>query len=279
MEIQWFPGHMAKTRRKLVDQLCWVDAVLEVADARIPVSSRNPLLRDLVGDKPRIILLNKADLADEGMTDCWRHELARENREGMVLAVSAATGLGMKKIVPQLELLLAKKMKALADKGVRPRPCRVMVVGIPNIGKSSLINRLTAAARAKTGGKPGVTRDSQWVRVHDRVDLLDTPGMLWPKFDDPEAGLRLAATGAVRDEVYDLEELAQWLLDWLKAEYPRDVGRYGAVESPEEVTLEALGRRRGHLVGDGAVDCYKTAQMVLKDFRAGRIGRITLDRR
>ncbi|MDR2736755.1 MAG: ribosome biogenesis GTPase YlqF, partial [Gracilibacteraceae bacterium] len=262
MEIQWFPGHMAKTRRKLVDQLCWVDAVLEVADARIPVSSRNPLLRDLVGDKPRIILLNKADLADEGMTDRWHHELARENREGMVLAVSAATGLGMKKIVPQLELLLAKKMKALADKGVRPRPCRVMVVGIPNIGKSSLINRLTAAARAKTGGKPGVTRDSQWVRVHERVDLLDTPGMLWPKFDDPEAGLRLAATGAVRDEVYDLEELAQWLLDWLKAEYPQEVGRYGAVESPEEVTLEALGRRRGCLVGDGAIDCYKTAQMV-----------------
>ncbi|MCL1791940.1 MAG: ribosome biogenesis GTPase YlqF [Peptococcaceae bacterium] len=275
MNIQWFPGHMTKTKRKLVEQLCWVDAVLEVADARIPVSSRNPLLQDLIGDKPRIVLLNKADLADESETNRWRHDLARE---GIVLAVSATTGLGMKKIVPQVELLLAKKMKGLTDKGVRPRPFRVMVIGIPNIGKSSLINRMTAAARAKTGDKPGVTRDNQWIRVHDRVDLLDTPGMLWPKFDDPEAGRRLAATGAVRDEVYDLEELARWLLDWLKSEYPSEVGRYGVAEEPQEVTLETLGRRRGCLIGNGAVDCYKSAQMVLKDFRAGKIGRISLDR-
>ena len=274
MDIQWYPGHMAKTKKKLIDQLHWVDAVLEVADARIPMGSRNPLLLDLIGDKPKIVLLNKTDLADEPMTERWRHKLAQE---GIALAVSAATGLGIKKIVPQIELLLAKKMKVLTDKGVRPRACRIMVIGIPNIGKSSLINRLTAGAKAKTGCKPGVTRDNQWIRVHERVDLLDTPGMLWPKFDDQEAGRRLAVTGAVRDEVFDCEELALWLLEWLKTNYPQELSRYGAPLLCQELSLESLGRQRGCLIGSGLVDCHKMAQIFLKDFRAGKVARATLE--
>jgi ribosome biogenesis GTPase A len=299
MDIQWFPGHMAKTRKKIIEQLRWVDAVLEVADARVPVSSRNPLLGELIGNKPRIVLLNKADLADEGMTDLWRSKLACE---GMALPVSASTGLGMKKIVPHIERLLAEKMKALADKGVRPRPFRIMVAGIPNIGKSTIINRMTAGAKAKTGNKPGVTRDNQWIRVHERVDLLDTPGMLWPKFDDQEAGRKLAVTGAIRDEVFDQEELALWLLEWMKTNYPRELMKYGGVPAASKetinvseetakdseetsaisgetsaVSLVTLGRRRGLLRGQGEVDCFKMAQILLKDFRAGKIGNVTLE--
>ncbi|MCL1916790.1 MAG: ribosome biogenesis GTPase YlqF [Peptococcaceae bacterium] len=273
MDIQWFPGHMAKTRKKLIDQLRWVDIVLEVADARLPMSSRNPLLCDLIGEKPKILLLNKADLADAQKTDRWRSKLVLEST---TLAVSASTGLGMKKIVPQIELLLAGKMKALAQKGVRPRAVRVMVVGIPNIGKSSLINRLTAGARAKTGNKPGVTRDSQWIRVHERVDLLDTPGMLWPKFEDQEAGRRLAVTGAIRDETFDVEELALWLLEWLKTCYPQELGRYGGQEA-QEISLKMLGHRRGCLIGGGEVDDVKIAHILLKDFRDGKIARVTLE--
>jgi len=274
MDIQWFPGHMAKTKKKLIEQLRWVDAVLEVADARLPISSRNPLLSDLMGNKPKIIILNKADLADEEQTQGWCSRLAPE---GMVLAVSATTGLGIKKIVPHLDLLLSGKMKALADKGLRPRPFRIMVAGIPNIGKSSLINRLTAGAQAKTGNKPGVTRAAQWIRVHERIELLDTPGMLWPKFEDQEVGRYLAVTGAIRDETVDQESLAQWLLEWLMAYYPDALVRYARLEG-EEITLAGIGRRRGCFLSGGVVDLFKTAQIVLKDFRAGRIARVTFDR-
>ena len=200
MNIQWYPGHMARTKRKLEEQLRWVDVVLELADARLPLSSRNPLLRKLLGHKPSLLLLNKSDLADRAKTAEWLEKLEKESP---VLAISAQTNANIRNIIPLIEGLMKDKTQRMEKKGIIGRPIRAMVVGIPNIGKSSLINRLTGGSHAKTGNKPGVTRGNQWIRIHERVELLDTPGMLWPKFEDPEIGRKLAATGAIKDEAFD----------------------------------------------------------------------------
>lgn len=273
MSIQWFPGHMAKARRLLSEQLRWVDVVVELGDARLPESSRNPLLQELLGAKPRVVLLNKTDLADPQWTEGWLKELRKTSP---VLAVSATAGLGVGKIVPELERLMADKLDRLAAKGVRTRSIRAMVVGIPNIGKSSLINQLVGSPKAKTGNKPGVTRGNQWIRIHEKVELLDTPGLLWPKFEDPEVGKKLAAAGAIRDEVLNLEELSEWLLEWLKEYYPPVLKRYNAEIST--LTLEEVGRSRGCLVKGGQVDRLKAAQIFLREFRSGALGKVTLDR-
>lgn len=272
MSIQWFPGHMAKAKRLLSDQLRWVDVVIELGDARMPESSRNPLLQELLGAKPKMILLNKADLADPQWTERWLKELRKKNP---VLAVSATAGSGVGKIVPELERIMAGKNDRLATKGVRARSIRAMVVGIPNIGKSSLINQLIGSSKAKTGNKPGVTRGNQWIRIHEKVELLDTPGLLWPKFEDPEVGKKLAAAGAIRDEVLNLEELSEWLLGWLKEYYPTMLNRYTTDVST--VTLEEIGRSRGCLVKGGQVDLLKAAQIFLREFRSGALGKVTLD--
>ena len=272
MNIQWYPGHMAKAKKLLAQQLRWVDVVIELGDARLPESSRNPLLNGLLGDKPKLLLLNKNDLADNSWTDRW---LAKLKEEGPVLAASAVTGAGVSRIVPILERLTAAKQSQLADKGVRPRLIRAMVVGIPNIGKSSLINQLTGGAQARTGNKPGVTRGNQWIRIHERVELLDTPGLLWPKFEDPVVGRKLAAVGAVKDEVFDLEELTLWLLHWLEEFYPDSLNRYR--KGTEEISLEAIGQKRGCLIQGGRVDTLKAAQIFLREFRGGQVGKITLD--
>lgn len=273
MSIQWFPGHMAKARRLLSEQLRWVDVVVELGDARLPESSRNPLLQELLGAKPRVVLLNKTDLADPQWTEGWLKELRKTSP---VLAVSATAGLGVGKIVPELERLMADKLDRLAAKGVRTRSIRAMVVGIPNIGKSSLINQLVGSPKAKTGNKPGVTRGNQWIRIHEKVELLDTPGLLWPKFEDPEVGKKLAAAGAIRDEVLNLEELSEWLLEWLKEYYPAVLKRYHSETST--LTLEEVGRSRGCLVKGGQVDRLKAAQIFLREFRSGALGKVTLDR-
>lgn len=273
MSIQWFPGHMAKAKRLLLDQLKWVDVVLELGDARLPESSRNPLLQHVLGSKPKIVLLNKSDLADPQWTEVWLRELRKTNP---VLAVSATAGLGVGKIVPELERLMADKQDRMAAKGVRARSIRAMVVGIPNIGKSSLINQLIGSSKAKTGNKPGVTRGNQWIRIHDKVELLDTPGLLWPKFEDPEIGNKLAAAGAIRDEVLNLEELSEWLLKWLKEYYPNSLERY--TQDTAQLTLEGIGRSRGCLVKGGQVDVLKAAQIFLREFRSGALGKMTLDR-
>jgi ribosome biogenesis GTPase A len=273
MSIQWFPGHMAKARRLLTDQLKWVDVVIELADARIPVSSRNPMLHQLLGNKPTLMLLNKADLADPGWTQKWLENLRASSP---AYAVSATSGVGVKQIVPTLETMVRAKQAKLAEKGIRPQMIKVMIVGIPNIGKSSLINQLTGGAQVKVGNKPGVTRGNQWVRIHDRVELLDTPGMLWPKFEDPEVGRKLAALGAIRDEVFDLEELSIWIIDWLKTNSPKSLNRYQ--NNDEDVTLESLGRKRGCLIHGGRVDTLKAAQIFLRDLRMGQLGSITMDR-
>ncbi len=273
MGIQWFPGHMAKARRLLAEQLQVVDVVIELADARIPLSSRNPILKELLGTKPRLLLLNKADLADESWTQRWLRVL---QDDATALAVSATTGQGFRRIIPELERLASGQMAKLAAKGVRPRSMRIMVVGIPNIGKSTLINQLAGGAKAKAGNKPGVTRGNQWIRIHEKVELLDTPGLLWPKFEDPQVGLKLAATGAIKDEVFNQEELAEWLLEWLETHQIEALAAYQA--KGVELTLEGIGRARGCLVQGGEVDRLKAAQQILRDFRQGRLGHSTLDR-
>lgn len=273
MSIQWFPGHMAKAKRLLLEQLKWVDAVIELGDARLPLSSRNPLLQELVGLKPKLVILNKADLADPTFTDKWVTELKKESP---VLPASAITGAGVGKIVPYLEQATAAQSARLAAKGIRPRPIRAMVVGIPNIGKSSLINQLTGGAQAKTGNKPGVTRGNQWIRIHERLELLDTPGILWPKFEDQETGRKLAAAGAIKDDILDLEELAEWLIKWLEQYYPQSLERYKL--AAREISLETVGRARGCLVRGGNVDTLKAAQIFMREFRMGTLGKITMDR-
>ncbi len=272
MSIQWFPGHMAKARRLLTEQLKWVDVVIELGDARLPISSRNPLLDELLGKKPRLLILNKVDLADPVWTENWVEALKKTSP---VFPVSATTGTGISKIIPQIERLAAPLQAQLQKKGVRPRLVRVMVVGIPNIGKSSLINQLTGGAQAKTGNKPGVTRGNQWIRIHDKVELLDTPGMLWPKFEDQDIGRKLAAVGAVKDEVFDLEELAHWLLAFLQETYPETISKYKSQAG--EVSLDTIGKVRGCLVQGGKVDTLKAAQIFLREFRSGSLGRVTLD--
>lgn len=272
MSIQWFPGHMAKTKRLLLEQLKWVDVVLELADARIPVSSRNPLLHKLLGNKARLLLLNKADLADPNWTSKWLKHL---KESGPVYAISASTGVGVKQILPELERMVHAKQTKQAEKGIRQQMIRVMIVGIPNIGKSSLINQLTGGAQAKVGNKPGVTRGNQWVRIHERVELLDTPGMLWPKFEDLDVGRKLAALGAIKDEVFDIEELSAWIIDWLNLYSPHSLSRYQNEES--KVTLESLGRKRGCLISGGRVDTLKAARIFLREFRIGQLGPISMD--
>ena len=273
MTIQWFPGHMAKARRLLLEQLQWVDVVLELADARIPVSSRNPMLNKLLGNKPRLLLLNKVDLADPNWTAKWLKHL---RVSGPAYAVSATTGLGIKQIVPELERMVLAKQARQAEKGIRRQMIKVMIVGIPNIGKSSLINQLTGGAQAKVGNKPGVTRGNQWVRIHDRVELLDTPGMLWPKFEELDVGRKLAALGAIKDDVFDIEELSTWIIDWLMLHSPKALARYQSSDNLE-VTLESLGRKRGCLIHGGRVDTLKAAQIFLRELRMGQLGPITMD--
>lgn len=273
MNIQWYPGHMAKTKRKLEEQLHWVDAVIELGDARLPVSSRNPLLKKLLGSKPSLLLLNKNDLADKSRTGKWLEKLAQE---GPVLTVSVSTGAGLARLFPLLEELMAAKKEYLAAKGIQSRPTRAMVVGIPNSGKSSLINRLSGRASTKTGNKPGVTRGNQWIRIHNTLDLLDTPGMLWPKFDDPLVGRKLAVTGAIRDEVYDQEELASWLLDWLKENYSLELTGHYKIPL-NDLDLNSIGRTRGCLLSGGRIDTLKASQGFLKEFRTGKIAQVTMD--
>jgi len=272
MSIQWFPGHMAKARRLLTEQLRWVDVVIELADARIPFSSRNPMLINLIGNKPKLILLNKADLAEPLWTAKWLEKL---RVSGPVYAVSATSGSGIRQIVPELESMFKAKQAKQAQKGIRPQMIKVMIVGIPNIGKSSLINQLTGGSQAKTGNKPGVTKGNQWIRIHERVELLDTPGMLWPKFEDPEAARKLAILGAVKDEVFDNEELSIWMIDWLTKYFPKTLQRYQ--KSEMEVTLESIGRQRGCLLHGGRVDVLKAAQIFLRELRSGQLGPLTMD--
>ncbi|MGI6737394.1 MAG: ribosome biogenesis GTPase YlqF [Anaerovoracaceae bacterium] len=271
--INWYPGHMKKTRALIRDNLRLVDCVVELLDARIPVSSRNPVLDELIGGKPRLTVLNKADLADEAVTERWLAALRGGGEQA--LAMNCLQGKG--------GALLSALSRLRAERGGRraARPFRMMVVGVPNVGKSSLLNRLTGRRSTRTGSRPGVTRGKQWLTLRSGMQLLDTPGILWPKFEDPQVGLHLAFCGAIKDDIVDPTELALELLRLLTALYPQLLRqRYGLAELPQETAalLEAIAARRGFLLPGGRVDTERCARTVLDEFRRGVLGRITLER-
>lgn len=279
MDIQWFPGHMAKTRRQIKEDLKLVDVIIELLDARIPFSSRNPDINTITGGKPRLIVLNKSDLADPVLTRTWEGIFFKTGLPAV--AVDSLSGRGIRLVPVLVQKLTAAKMAALASSGRRPRPARCMVVGIPNVGKSFFINRLAGRSVTKTEDRPGITRGRQWIRLAGGLDLMDTPGVLWPKFEDASVSFRLAATGAIKEDIYDMNTVAGNLLKWLSENYPHALReRYKLPEElpegPEEL-LRAVGSRRGFLTAGGNADTLKAAQVVLKEFRGGKLGRFTLE--
>ena len=278
MDINWFPGHMAKTKREMKQNLKLVDAVIEIRDARIIRSSKNPEVDDICGSKPRIILLNKNDLSEDSVTKKWIKYLSDKNIKA--LAVNSNTGQGIKSIKPLLNELLKEKHDRMKNKGISGITDRVMVVGIPNVGKSSFINKMAKNSIAKTGDKPGVTRSKQWIKTKLGIELMDTPGILWPKLESQETQLHLAFTGAIKDEIMDIEELALSLLKDLCEKYPkRLMDRYKLSELSEDplVNMDNIARKRGAIVSGGKIDYNRVSVIILDEFRGGKLGPISLE--
>jgi ribosome biogenesis GTPase A len=279
MAINWFPGHMAKTRREIKENLKLVDAVIEIRDARIPRSSANPEVDELCGEKPRIILLNKADLAESKVTDMWIKHLTNSNIK--VIPCNSITGAGLRNIKPLLNELLAEKHERKSAKGIVNIVDRVMVIGIPNVGKSSFINKMAKNSIAKTGDKPGVTRSRQWIKTKLGIELMDTPGILWPKLESDETQFNLAFTGAIKDEIMDIDELSVKLVDVLAKNYPdRLMSRYKLTslsDDPAE-NLEMIGRKRGAVMSGGRIDYNRIAVLLLDELRGGKLGNISFER-
>ena len=290
ISVQWFPGHMAKTRRIMTKSLGLVDAVVEIIDARIPFSSRNPEMDRLVGKKPRLIILNKSDAADEAVTARWLDFFKR--RGASAIAADCKSGRGVNRFIPALKELLKDKIDKWQSSGMVGRPIRIMIVGIPNVGKSSFINRLSGKRSAKVEDRPGVTRGKQWVSLSQGLELLDMPGVLWPKFDDKQVGENLAFTGAIKDNIMDIEYLACRLLQLLYNDYSdRIIERYGIELDGIEQDLNSLsdlsegfeilnriGKKRGFLISGGEVNTERAAITVVDEFRAGKLGRISLEK-
>ena len=277
--IQWFPGHMAKTRRKIKEILPLIDAVAEVVDARIPLSSRNPEIKELIENKPHIILLNKCDMADSTATEKWINFYKAQGITA--IAIDCKSGKGLNFFKNTVKTVLADKLEVYAKKGMIGKPLRVMVVGIPNVGKSSFINRIAGGGKAKVENRPGVTRGNQWFTIDKQLELLDTPGVLWPKFEDQTVGEHLAFTGAVKDRILDVELLAMRLLECLAANYPDLLEkRYGELD----FTLDSydllclIGKKRGMVIRGGETDTERAANMLLEEYRNCKIGFITLER-
>lgn len=278
--LQWFPGHMAKTRRLIEENLKMIDVVVEILDARIPFSGRNPLFNDIIKNKPRLVVMNKYDLADTAVTDLWVKWYAKQGIK--VIPISCNTGMGVNKIAGEARALIQDKLDKDAERG-RNRNVRIMMVGIPNVGKSTLINKLSGKASAKTGDKPGVTRGKQWIRLKDGLELLDTPGILAPKFEDQQIAHNLAYTGAIKDEIMETELLAYSLLEYLRDNYADLLAkRYKLDKDISEMkgyeVLEYIGRKRGFVISGGEIDLERAAKMVLDEFRGAVIGRITLEK-
>lgn len=281
VDIQWFPGHMAKTRRLMKENLPLVDVVVEITDARVPASSRNPEMKNLVGGKPRVVVLNKCDMADEALTAEW---IEYYRTKGVrAVAMDCRSGKGLNKLVPTVKEVMKKELEKRAAKGMEGKPIRMMIVGIPNVGKSSFINRVAGGKRAKVEDRPGVTRGKQWVTLEKGIDLLDMPGVLWPKFDDKTVGEHLAFTGAIKDDILDTELLAMRLADLLNREYHSLLcERYRLTDEetagiePYEL-LSLIGAKRGMKISGGEVDTERAAAMLLDEFRGGKIGRMTLE--
>lgn len=278
--IQWFPGHMTKTNRKIAESLKLIDIVAEIVDARVPQSSRNPDLDELVLSKPRIIILNKSDMADPNKTREWIDFYKKQNI--FALSVDCKSGKGVNLFVPTIKNILKEKIEKAKIRGIN-KNLKVMIVGVPNVGKSSFINRLSSGKKAKVEDRPGVTRGNQWFTISKDVELLDTPGVLWPKFEDMSVGEKLAFTGAIKDQIMDVEQLAVRLLEYLNENYRASLVQRYKLENFElseksgAELLEIIGKKRGMLVSGGEIDIERVSIMLLDEFRSAKLGRITLD--
>lgn len=278
MNINWYPGHMKKTRESIEKNLPLVDIVFELIDARIPISSRNPIIDDILGNKPRIVILNKSDLASEEGNKVWEEFFLKKNL--ITVCINALSGKGIDRLIKLSNELYKEKRHGFEKKGIINKPIRVMILGIPNVGKSTLINTLAKKKSAKTGNKPGITKSNQWIKTKSNLELLDTPGILWPKFEDKRVGLHLAFTGAIKDEILDIETLALKLIEILAKNFPNLLKNRYNVEIDNKSYLqvmEEIGRKRGALIKGGEIDYTKTSNIILDEFRKGIIGRITLE--
>lgn len=277
--IQWYPGHMAKTRRIIEENLKNIDVVVEILDARIPFSGRNPNFDDIISSKPRLVVMNKYDLADCNVTDLWIKWYAEQGIR--VIPISCATGKGINKIAPAARELVREKLERAAQKGMNVN-VKIMMVGIPNVGKSTLINKLTGKANAKTGDRPGVTRTKQWIRLKDGLELLDTPGILPPKFDNQSVAVNLAYTGAIRDEIMEVELLAYSLLEYMRDNYRSQLCERYKLGDIHELAgheiLELIGRKRGCVISGGEIDTERAANILLDELRASKICPVTLEK-
>ena len=277
MNVQWYPGHMTKAKRQMQEDLKLIDLIIELVDARVPLSSRNPDIDQLGQNKSRLILLNKADLADERQNEAWKEYF--QKRGFHVVKVDSRNGSGMKTIQNVIQEACKEKIERDRRRGIKNRPIRAMVAGIPNVGKSTFINTFAGKACAKTGNRPGVTKGKQWIRLNKNVELLDTPGILWPKFEDQQVGIRLACVGSIKDDILNMEELALWLIEHLRTNYSGFLEkRYGISE--EGTAVEILGkiaRARGCLKKGEELDYVKASGLLFDDFRGGKIGRVTLE--
>ncbi|MFC7685438.1 ribosome biogenesis GTPase YlqF [Ureibacillus sp. GCM10028918] len=278
MTIQWFPGHMAKARREVSEKLKLVDIIFELIDARLPLSSRNPMIDQVINQKPRLLILNKADMADETETNKWVQYFAKQGHTAV--AINSLEGKGLQKVTKAAQEILAEKWDRMKAKGMKPRAIRAMIVGIPNVGKSTLINRLAKKNIAKTGNMPGVTKSQQWIKVGKDIELLDTPGILWPKFEDQEVGLKLALTGAIKDTIINMEDLAVYGLQFLSIHYPnRMEERYGLTAIHEKLvdTFDHIGKKRKVFGQGGEIDYDQVAEIIVRDIRNQHFGKISFD--
>lgn len=278
MNIQWFPGHMTKTRKQITEDLKLVDVVYELVDARLPLSSRNPEIDKILNQKPRIVILNKSDLADSNASQFWLDYFKGQGIKAVL--VSCPKNIGLDVLEKETKNMLSEKLEAKKARGITGGGIKVMIVGIPNVGKSTLINKLSGRASTKTGDRPGVTKSKQWISAKNGFQLLDTPGILWPKFEDESVGLKLAFSGAIKDEIMDVEELAVHLVEFLLNKYPSALtDRYGLSDfdkHPYDV-LEDLGRKRGCVISGGDVDTVRASNILLDEFRASKLGNISLE--
>ena len=287
--ISWFPGHMAKTRRQITEDLKMIDVVVEILDARIPNSSQNPDIRQITQNKKKIIILNKYDLADNAKTEKWIEYFNKKERK--VVLADSLTGKGVNETTRQIQKIMEDEMQKMADKGRIGRKIRTMIVGIPNVGKSSFINRISKKTSAEVGNKPGVTKQKQWIRINEKIELLDTPGVLWPKFESQKVAMNLAITGTIKDDILDLVEVAYTLTKFMLENYKENLlQRYSLEEKKIDEILQQdqaeneniyeimqlIGRRRGAILG-GNIDDERTAKLILDDFRSGKLGKITLE--
>ena len=291
MNINWFPGHMAKTRKQITDDLKLVDVVIEILDARIPISSQNPEIQQITQNKKKVIILNKCDLSDENDNKKWIEHFIKKGHK--VVLVDSNTGKGVNEVIKQTQAVMADELKRLAEKGRIGRKIRVMIVGIPNVGKSSFINRIAKKNSAEVGNRPGVKKQKQWIRINDEIELMDTPGVLWPKFESEEVALNLSFTGTIKDDILEITEIAYCLTKFLLENYKNNLlERYSldeqaindilAQDQDENLNIyeimQLIGKRRGAVISGGNIDDEKTSKIILEDFRSGKLGKITLEK-